>query len=1207
MSGNREILNEAEVDFLLSAAASDEAQAPAPEVTPSSQTVTMRGDLDQIQLADIFQTLAMSKMEGVLLVRNPLEERQVYCHNGTVRIKVPPRVALRRLGQRLVQAGLLEPEQLRATLVLQRKERLPLGELLVKEGLLTQDQIDEVAGMQVAEDLFALFTWRHGTFEFYKGELTDAAQLATFELCPEFETNSLLLEVARRSDEWEEILRAISSLDEVPMRIAEPANEGDLTESHRTLLCGADGRVTYRAMAEQTTHSLFEVARAARDLVHGGLIRNIDDQQLAQVAMQYAEESQEKRAVVLLQTLRDRPGDRDVLVVQTMAAALERAGERNLAGTVLLEAAQLQTDAETALSMARRARDLAPRDAGTNSFLRTILLAHSAPDSPELERCTVDLLDALLEADLVPTALEIIADARATGTLRPQILVREVRARQKARDAEGAVQALLELAGIFEAEGDRTRTIETLEAILRLDRSRTDVKKRLSLMRQTRIGRIVRLAAAITCLTLLGGMGIVLWQQSSHDNAVQQADAEVGTLLSAGDRAGARARWQHWAEVLGDCEAVVDLRSRIDFADAAEKTRVEKELRRRIAERLTDAGTALNDGEVGRSMSIYRELWQDPTLQAEVKEAAASRLAALLDAVEQTAKSIAHGLPPEPSTLIDRRDLAANRQDLHAICPPGLLVFFDGLERAESQLPDFLPEAQRQRVASLLPQTRSLFAHAAHLSKAYEEALHRNEHERRLDPMFKAAVDREAAFQFAGALDLYRQLEQAPAGDAELKAHFHDRVARNAAICEGMDAIERATAKTDFATAQQQLRNLQAKFPDVPFGRLVRLPLRIDSYPPGATVMCNGTDVGTSPLALSYVPAVENKVSVRLAGFRSASTVVTGDTTGQWTGHLVLEPARTLRFEHAVEQAPATDDAGRMIFTDRGGVVTARSQADGEVQWVFATGDLSGFLSRPLLRGALVFVTSLDGELRALDTASGKVAWTLGNLPVETGPVLVDKYLVAATTDGRLHCVDVDLRTTVDVALSQPTHGEVLAGGSTVLSIGERGCVSAHTLPTLAPLWQRDLPEMPGAWGAIAGNRLLVADDRGRVRCLDVATGDVLWSKDLEVEVLGPPLVIDRTALLVTPERMQRLDLATGEQRAAIPRLETTWAGAMLRVGGRLVVPVNDGSLQVLDEVSGTPLYRLDASKRGGRCGVHDDRLYVMRADRSVDCFPQLR
>src|SRR5690606_7828759 len=156
---------------------------------------------------------------------------------------------------------------------------------------------------------------------------------------------------------------------------------------------------------------------------------------------------------------------------------------------------------------------------------------------------------------------------------------------------------------------------------------------RLSVLRQTRIGRIVRLVAIVTCTALLGGMGFVWWQQHSFDSALREADAELDQLLAAGDRAGARERWQHWADRLGDCEPIADLRSRVDFADAAERTRLEKLRRRHVADRLTEAGTALETGEVERSLQIYRELWTDPKLQTEVAEAATARLRALLDAV----------------------------------------------------------------------------------------------------------------------------------------------------------------------------------------------------------------------------------------------------------------------------------------------------------------------------------------------------------------------------------------------------------------------------------------------------------------------------------------------------------------------------------------------------------------------------------------------
>ena len=63
----------------------------------------MRGDLEQMTLTDIFQTLAMSKMEGVLLVCNPLEQRALYFRDGQVNKK--SRKAIRKLVKRYPPEG----------------------------------------------------------------------------------------------------------------------------------------------------------------------------------------------------------------------------------------------------------------------------------------------------------------------------------------------------------------------------------------------------------------------------------------------------------------------------------------------------------------------------------------------------------------------------------------------------------------------------------------------------------------------------------------------------------------------------------------------------------------------------------------------------------------------------------------------------------------------------------------------------------------------------------------------------------------------------------------------------------------------------------------------------------------------------------------------------------------------------------------------
>ena len=200
----------------------------------------MRGDLEQIHLADIFQTLATAKMEGMLAVHNPIEHRQVFFKNGQVRILVSQRTTNRRIGQRLIAAGMIQGEDLRKALVQQRKSQQPLGSILVKNGFISADQLEEILAQQIEEELYGLFTWEHGEFEFYRGPISDPATQDRLENCPHFEVNSLLLEVARRADEWEDIIASIGSLDEIPMRVEGFAADTDrkstrLNSSHSSV------------------------------------------------------------------------------------------------------------------------------------------------------------------------------------------------------------------------------------------------------------------------------------------------------------------------------------------------------------------------------------------------------------------------------------------------------------------------------------------------------------------------------------------------------------------------------------------------------------------------------------------------------------------------------------------------------------------------------------------------------------------------------------------------------------------------------------------------------------------------------------------------------------------------------------------------------------------------------------------------------------
>lgn len=1201
-SGN--LLDNAEVEFLLDGALPDEdgqgENAAAPE-----QTATMHGNLDQIDLSDIFQTLAMTKMEGLLRVHNPLENRQVFCKDGYVRVLVPPRIVHRRLGARLVNSGMITADQLRSALMRQRKEKLPLGEMLVAEGVIDQERIEDVASMQIAEDLFALFTWKHGTFEFYKGPIADDGLRQRFESCTEFEVSSLLLEVARRSDEWESILAAIKGLDEVPQCIVDESTR-ELNDLEYEVFRAADGLSTYRDIASRASQSLFDTARAARDLVNEGMLGSISDEEMAAAGAALAGNGQHKQAVMLLQTLRDRPGDRELETVRSIAGVLECCGERRLAGLTLLEVAQLQTDADLALTLARDACGYAPRDAETLSFLRTTLLAHSSPDSDELATCTVALIDSLIESSRLETALEIIANARSTGSATPQVLMREARTRQKSKDFAGAVAVLEELVGIHREAGDNARLTEVYEAILRLDRSRIDARKFLDRARRSKASGIIRLAAAIACAAMLGSMGLVWWNQSRHEESVRLAAEDIAGLLRSGDRIAARQRLQHWSEVIGEGEPVDDMRRQVDFADAAELQRRARLARRRMTARLTEAAEDLAAGDLAAALQVYAEVRQDNSLRREVDEVIATRLEAVLNVIGDTAKVMATQLPPPPNELLDRKQMVANLTALQELCTPTqrrLVGALAALNEA-NEWPDYVTEAMQLRIRKVLADTAEAYAGSNRLAEAYTEALQRNDSQRRFDPLFKEAMRREQTHDFAGALELFGKLEKVEAADPELRTVFRDHVTRNATICKLIDALGTATEGGDHAVAHQQLRALELAFPDVPFQSLIRLPVRIETRPAAAIVSCNGSRIGPAPRAIAYVPAEPNRLEVALEGFRTIVSDIPADHDG--TIRLVMHFLPESSFEHGnAVDVPPTVAAAATILVDRGGQVSAIEVESAKELWSYRSGDLSGLLSQAFLFGELAVFASLDGDLRALRVGNGDLAWSLPDLPTEVTPAHAGRQLAIATTDDRICLVDLADRTVQSKTFPGSSAASLATDGE-LLYVATRRALAAHDLTGLEQRWRIELPDCGERHLATTGDALVLTDDRGHVSCHATADGSFRW-RHVEPSLLIAAAVLDEDAVLfASPKRVVRLALRDGQVLREVP-MAVTCKAPPRRIGNRLLVPTKAGQVDVLDIATGNLLYGIAASERGTITLPWRDGVMIALPDRGLHFYPVLR
>ena len=1193
MSNGQQILNSEEVEFLLDSSGNGPRQDASADKS-AQQAVTMRGDLDQMPLGDVFQTLGLTKMEGVLRVCNPVEQRIVYFRGGNLRIVVPPRLLMRRLGQRLLQAGLLTSDDLRSALTEQKRSPRGLDEVLVSSGYVSREQIDDIVALQVSEELFGLFTWTHGTFEFWKGPPQDEALQQRLENCHEFEVNSLLLEVARRSDEWEGILESLDNLDEVPVRTREPETDG-LTDAQKLVLGAADGKRTYRELADITVLSEFECARTARSLVQLGLIERASAAHMLELAQSHLDQGHGKIALILAQAMCDRQEERTIDTSRALASLLRGAGEPKLASAVLLESAQLQEDAETALKLAQEAKALSPRDLATISFLRTTMLAHLRAGSPEIEQVTLDLLDGLLADGDVERLFAVVEETRQLNHYTPQVMVREARALAKKKERDAAVEVMLRAAGEFEKKGDRRQQLELLELASRLDRDRKDIQKQIHALRSTPRTRAMRIAAAAATAIALVGAGVVWWSGSAETERIRLEGSRIEAMLAAGEVKQAAAALVALTSSCGEGNQLDSLRQAVRSAEAEQAHAHKETMRKEASTLLQQAGDLMAKGELAEAHAIYRRVRSNPDLAGESDSAEAARFESLHRDLTNAVVKLPDLLPQPPSDLLDRQKIEETLTMLQRSVQEPLRDAARAILRlrAADALPPIADEAKLRAFVETAQRAAPVLDRAVELLQAYVAASQRTSEQRRLDPLFKSALQKERELDFTGALEIYRQLASTQANTEGLEKHFRAKVTELEGILGVCAGIEAATKSGDHRTAKRELAALEQAFPGTPFRSVVRLPVRLETSVPGARVHWNGADIGATPMLTSYVPAASHVAEFALDGFLPMRVALPDEHDGVIVATLTRKPEAEAALAAPIDQ-PMAAAPERTFASDRDGAVLAIDNRTGATVWRHAPEDATSSRSAPQLYQGLVLTAAPDAPLFAHDQTTGVVRWQRDDLATDVAPVPLDGRIAVRRDEQDIVLLDPrDGRDLGHWRLPARATGELAADARTLVTALEDGSVAALDVKSMTTRWRTSGGEF-GATLAMTAEGIVALGDDGSAALLDLETGKPKWRTELRGTPIGRTTANRETMAVTFDEHVVVLSLASGRELLRIPSGRSAWATAATMLGDRLAARTRSGETAVFSLDSASPRYALASDRAESLVG--DRRTFVLQA-----------
>lgn len=232
--------------------------------------MAIRGNLSEASLADVLQLLALGQKTGVLSLAREGSFGAIHFDRGAI-VHAGVVNGRDRLGDRLVRAGAIEADALASVQARLPDDDRALAQVLLRDGAVAAEQLARELRGITEEVVCQLFTWHVGTFAFEPQAPPAEPSLVHCS------TDALLMEAARRVDEWTQIAKKIPSLDLIfELDGARVQQRGiALTADQQRLAPWLDGTHDVATLVERSGLGEFVVGKALYELITAGFVQRV--------------------------------------------------------------------------------------------------------------------------------------------------------------------------------------------------------------------------------------------------------------------------------------------------------------------------------------------------------------------------------------------------------------------------------------------------------------------------------------------------------------------------------------------------------------------------------------------------------------------------------------------------------------------------------------------------------------------------------------------------------------------------------------------------------------------------------------------------------------------------------------------------------------------------------------------------------------------
>jgi tetratricopeptide (TPR) repeat protein len=196
----------------------------------------MQGTIEEGVVPGLLREIYVGRKSGTLVFLRGKERFSIRFARGTI-INVQTNVVEGRLGELLEKKGLVSAHDLARAADSVVREKMRLGQVLIKMGALNESQLEDAIALHVHDSLARVFTWNEGTYDFVEEEVEEGEAELTLKLS----TGELILEAVRALSDPDVVRYSLGDIDRVLQHSSDP-----LLRFQKLTLSPADGFVLSR-------------------------------------------------------------------------------------------------------------------------------------------------------------------------------------------------------------------------------------------------------------------------------------------------------------------------------------------------------------------------------------------------------------------------------------------------------------------------------------------------------------------------------------------------------------------------------------------------------------------------------------------------------------------------------------------------------------------------------------------------------------------------------------------------------------------------------------------------------------------------------------------------------------------------------------------------------------------------------------------------